>query len=149
MSRARARGYWRASQPARGQTLPSEPITLADGRVTIGGDASASVGPKDPGFFNYTDYEHSALRLLTIDLSASVKGGEHFTVLGELCSENVEAPQVCALWCRIWPWADRRFDVQAGVIPPTVHAFCAADVCGKTTHSIGLPAVGQVMPRPR
>ena len=34
----------------------------ADGRVTVGGDVSASFGSDDPGFFNYTDYEHSALR---------------------------------------------------------------------------------------
>ena len=32
------------SLPARAQTLPSEPLSLADGRVTIGGDVSATVG---------------------------------------------------------------------------------------------------------
>ena len=48
---------------ARAQGLPSEPVALAGGRLTIGGDVSASIGPDDTGFFNYTDYEHSALKL--------------------------------------------------------------------------------------
>ena len=58
------------ASPLRAQTLPSEPIALADGRVTVSGDVSASFGSRDPGFFDYTDYEHSALRLLRIDVSA-------------------------------------------------------------------------------
>jgi len=53
------------------QGLPSEPIALAGGRVTVGGDVSATVGSPDPGFFNYTDYEHSALRLVRIDVAAA------------------------------------------------------------------------------
>jgi hypothetical protein len=133
-----------ASQPARGQTLPSGPIALADGRVTIGGDVSASFGQNDTGFFNYTDYEHSALRMLTIDLTASVKGGEHFTVLGELRSENVEAPQVYALYLRIRPWADRGFDVQAGIIPPTFGAF-ARRTYAEDNPLIGYPLAYQYL----
>jgi hypothetical protein len=133
-----------ASQPARGQTLPSGPIALADGRVTIGGDVSASTGQNDTGFFNYTDYEHSALRMLTIDLTASVKGGEHFTVLGELRSENVAAPQVYALYLRIRPWADRMFDVQAGVIPPTFGAF-ARRTYAEDNPLIGYPLAYQYL----
>jgi hypothetical protein len=50
------------SLPARAQTLPSEPIVFGDGRLTIGGDAAVSCAPQDPGFFNYTDYQHSTLR---------------------------------------------------------------------------------------
>ena len=50
------------ARPARAQTLPSEPIVFAEGHVTLGGDAAVTFGPQDPGFFNYTDYEHSALR---------------------------------------------------------------------------------------
>ena len=46
----------------RAQSLPSEPIVIGDGRLTIGGDAAVTSAPQDPGFFNYTDYEHSALR---------------------------------------------------------------------------------------
>jgi hypothetical protein len=41
---------------AYAQGLPSEPIVLGGGRVVIGGEFTATVGPEDPGFFNYTDY---------------------------------------------------------------------------------------------
>ncbi len=74
---------------AAAQGLPSEPIALADGRVTVSGDVSAGFGSEDPGFFNYTDYEHSALRLFRVDLAAAVKAGPHFTVLGEIRTENL------------------------------------------------------------
>ena len=36
---------------AAAQVLPSEPVTLAGGRVVLGADAAVSVGPDDPGFF--------------------------------------------------------------------------------------------------
>jgi hypothetical protein len=108
---------------ARAQTLPSEPIALADGRVTVGGDVSATFGSRDPGFFNYTDYEHSALRLLRIDVSAAAKAGPHFSLLGEVRSENVDSLRAYALYARIRPWTGRDFDIQVGRIPPTFGAF--------------------------
>jgi hypothetical protein len=111
------------STPAAAQYLPSGPIALADGRVTIGGDVSASVGSADPGFFNYTDYEHSALRLMRVDLSASAKAGEHLALLGELQTENLDSVRPYALYLRIRPWTARAFDVQIGRIPPTFGAF--------------------------
>jgi hypothetical protein len=132
------------SQLARGQTLPSGPATLADGRVTVGGDVSASFGTDDPGFFNYTDYDHSALRMLVLDLTASVKAGDHLAVLGELRSENLQAPQVYGLYLRIRPWTDRRFDVQAGVIPPTFGAF-ARRTYAEDNPLIGYPLAYQYL----
>jgi hypothetical protein len=112
-----------ASAAARAQTLPSDPIVLADGQVTIGGDVSATIGSRDPGFFNYSDYEHSTLRTLRIDLTASARAGEHFSILGELRSENGETPRPYALYLRIRPWTGRRFDIQVGRVPPTFGAF--------------------------
>jgi hypothetical protein len=109
--------------PARAQGLPSEPLVLADGRLTVGGDVSASYGTADPGFFNYTDYEHSALRMLQIDLTGSLTAGEHLTLLGELRSENIETPQAYAFYVRIRPWTDRAFDIEAGRVPPVFGAF--------------------------
>src|SRR5512132_1085794 len=47
------------------QYLRSTPLALAGGRVVIGGDVQASVAPPDnESWFNYTDYEHDALRML-------------------------------------------------------------------------------------
>lgn len=114
---------WLSVASARAQTLPAEPIAIAGGRVTIGGDVSAAVGSEDPGFFDYTDYEHSELRLLRVDLSASVQGGEHFTLLGEVRSENLGGVRPYALYLRIRPWTTRAFDIQVGRVPPTFGAF--------------------------
>ena len=131
------------SLPAAGQTLPHEPVVLGGGRVTIGGDVSATfscadfdgpetsrsdsvrIGPcdGDHGYFNYTDYQHSALRMLRVDVTAAVKAGDQLTLLGELRTENAGAPQPYALYLRIRPWASRAFDVQVGRVPPTFGAF--------------------------
>ena len=120
---------------ATAQTLPSDPIAFGDGRVTIGGDVSATFscapanstyrGPcaEDGGFFNYTDYNHSLLRAVRVDLSASVKAGGHVSFLTEFRTENLSRPQPYALYVRVRPWKDRRVDIQAGRIPPTFGAF--------------------------
>ena len=54
---------------AAAQVLPERPLTLADGQVSVSGEVTASIGQRnDPGFFNYTDYEHNALRMLRLSL---------------------------------------------------------------------------------
>src|SRR5437667_941340 len=90
------------------QTLPSSPIVIADGHLTLGGDVAISFAPNDPGFFNYTDYEESALRLLRLDLTAAFKAGDHLAILGDIRSENafedgfrMERPRPYALYVRI------------------------------------------------
>src|SRR5207253_4130709 len=55
-----------ASARVGAQTLPSRPIVFGDGLLTFGGDVSAGYGSADRGFFNYTDYDHSALRLFRV-----------------------------------------------------------------------------------
>ena len=122
-----------ASQPAWAQGLPSEPIVVGGGWLTIGGDVSATFScaetaaegacAGDAGFFNYTDYEHSALRMLRVDVSAAVRATDRISVLGEVRSENGGRPQPYALFVRVKPWAGRDFDVQAGRVPPTFGAF--------------------------
>jgi hypothetical protein len=125
-----------AAGAASAQTLPSEPIALANGHVTLSGDASASFGTDDPGFFNYTDYEHSALRLLRMDLSAAVNAGPHFALLGEIRTENFGSVRPYALYLRIRPWTARDFDVQVGRVPPTFGAFA------RRTYASDNPLIG-------
>src|SRR5881397_1598731 len=72
-----------AAREASGGGWPSEPVALAGGRVTIGADVSASVGANDAGFFNYTDYDHSTLRTLRIDVMGAVNAGSHIAVLAK------------------------------------------------------------------
>jgi hypothetical protein len=129
---------------AGGQTLPSEPISIAGGRVTLGGDVSATIGDKDPGFFTFTDYAHSAIRMLRIDLSGSVKAGPHFTLLGEVRNENFGPVRPYALYMRIRPWTARNFDIQVGRVPPTFGAFARRTYAGDNP-LIGYPLAYQYM----
>jgi hypothetical protein len=129
---------------AGAQTLPSEPIAIAGGRVTFGGEIAGTIGPDDTGFFNYTDYAHSALRMLRIDLSAAVKAGPHFSLLGEVRSENFGQVRPYALYLRIRPWTKRNFDLQVGRVPPTFGAF-ARRTYPNDNPLIGYPLAYQYM----
>jgi hypothetical protein len=105
------------------QILPTEPVSFADGRVTISGDVLATVAPQESGFFNYTAYDHSALRMLQLNVAGSAVASDHLSVLGELRTQNFDAPQLMALYLRIRPWMRRALDIQVGRIPPTFGAF--------------------------
>jgi hypothetical protein len=124
--------------PAVGQVLPSEPLVFGAGRVTVSGDVSATYGcaripaqpgveatwcGNDTGFFNYTDYDRSTLRLLRIDVSASVRATSRLTILSDIRTENGAGITPYGLYVRIHPWEKRGIDIQAGRIPPTFGAF--------------------------
>ena len=121
---------------AHAQGLPDGPIVLGDGRVTLGGDVSWSISPEDTGFFNYTDYERSTLRLLRLALLATVKAGDHIEVLGEIRSENGDRPEPYALYLRVRPWTNRNLDIQVGRVPPTFGAFA------RRTYATDNPLIG-------
>jgi hypothetical protein len=130
--------------PAGAQVLPSEPIALAGGHVTISGDVTAAIGSDDAGFFNYTDYEHSALKLFRVDLSTSVTLNSHFTLLGEIRDENIDTLRAYAFYVRIRPWIDRAIDIQAGRVPPTFGAF-ARRVYATDNPLVGYPLAYQYL----
>jgi hypothetical protein len=120
------------SSSARAQDLPSGPVVFGAGRVTVGGEASATFScasttddscSGDTGFFNYSDYERSTLRGTRFDLTAAVKASGHLSVLADLRVENGRRPTPYALYARIRPWEQRSFDIQVGRIPPTFGAF--------------------------
>jgi len=106
-----------------GQTLPAGPMTFADSRVVVGGDVSASIAPTDPGFFNYTDYEHTTLRMFRLALSGSLRASQRVTILGEVQTENVDRPRPYALYVRVRPWLRHAVDIEAGRVPPAFGAF--------------------------
>ena len=129
---------------AGAQVLPSEPVTFAGGHVTVAGDVTAAIGPDDTGFFNYTDYEHSALKLFRVDLSTSVALNPHFTLLGEIRDENIDTLRAYAFYLRIRPWTDRAIDFQVGRVPPTFGAF-ARRVYATDNPLIGYPLAYQYL----
>jgi hypothetical protein len=124
---------------ARAQELPSGPVSLADGRVMIGADVSVSLTPQDDtegAWFNYTDYEHNALRLFRLALTADVRLTDRVSILTEIRSENADRVKPYALYVRIRPWRDRPIDIQAGRIPPTFGAFARRE------YATGNPLIG-------
>ena len=58
---------------ASAQVLPTEPVSVAGGRVVFGGEVFVTFGKKDPGWFNYTDYEYNALRNIRLSLATEVR----------------------------------------------------------------------------
>jgi hypothetical protein len=136
-----------SATPVRAQDLPSGPISFGDGLVTIGTDISVSATPQDDGdgaWFNYTDYEHNALRLFRIGVTADVRLTDRVSVLTEIRSENGDSVKPYALYVRVRPWRDRQIDIQGGRIPPTFGAFSRRDY-GAGNPLIGYPLAYQYL----
>jgi hypothetical protein len=108
-----------ALAPARAE----EPVTLFGGRLAFGGEVSGTIAPEDEGWFNYSDYETSTLRLFRLDLAAEARLLPFASVLLDVRSDNLDAPRVYALYLRVRPWAGREIDLQAGLVPPVFGAF--------------------------
>ena len=130
--------------PAAAQWLPEEPVSVAGGRVVLGGEVTATIGENDPGFFNYTSYEFSALRNFRMGLSAEVRATEHFQVLGEMRFDQGRVLEMYGLFLRIRPWPERRFDIQAGRIPPAFGAMTRT-AYGSSNLLIGQPLAYQYL----
>jgi len=135
-----------ASPPgARAQLLPSGPITTAHGTVTVGGEATATVGSRDDSaYFNYTDYEHNALRMFRVSLSGMWRPVERLAFLTEIRSENAQRVVPYAMYVRVRPWKGRALDVQAGRIPPVFGAFARRSY-GADNPLIGYPLAYQYL----
>ena len=123
--------------PAAAQWLPEEPLSLAGGRVVLGGEVTATFGEEDPGFFNYTSYEFSALRNFRMGVSAELRATERLQVLGEVRFDQGRVLEAYGLFVRVRPWPARRFDIQAGRIPPTFGAMT------RTAYGSGNILIGQ------
>lgn len=133
-----------ARAAAHGQALPTEPVSLGDGRLVVGAEVIATFASSDPGFFNYTDYEYSALRNFRIGVAAEVRASRRLQFLGELRMDHGDIVQPFALYARIRPWPDRPFDIQVGRIPPTFGLF-GRGTYGTSNMLIGTPLAYQYL----
>ncbi len=133
-----------AAEIATAQVLPENPISLAGGHVVLGAEFSATVAPDDPGFFNYTSYEFSALRNVRLGLSVEVRANDRLQVLGEVRLDQGRVLEAYALFVRVRPWPARRFDIQAGRIPPTFGAMSRTSY-GSSNILIGQPLAYQYL----
>jgi hypothetical protein len=124
------------------QGLPTEPVSVGDGRFVLGAEVTATIANSDPGFFNYIDDEYSMVRNLRVGVTAEVRAARRLQFLGELRMDYLHVHPF-ALYARIRPWPERRFDIQAGRIPPTFGAF------GRTSYGgnllIGSPLAYQYL----
>jgi hypothetical protein len=113
-----------AASRAGAQILPENPVRSADGRLVLSAEVIGTFGSQDDvTFFNYTDYEHNALRMLRIGTSAVWRPTSWLALAGELRSEDLEHPGVYAAYARIKPWENRGLTIDVGRIPPTFGAF--------------------------
>jgi len=130
--------------PAEAQWLPEAPVSLAGGHVVIGAEVSATIAPEDPGFFNYTSYEFSALRNVRLGMSAEIRATDRVQVLGEVRLDQGTVLEAYGLFLRIRPFPSRRFDLQAGRIPPTFGAMSRTSY-GSSNLLIGQPLAYQYL----
>lgn len=126
-----------AAELATAQVLPEEPIALAGGHLVLGAEVTATFAPDDPGFFNYTTYEFSALRNVRLGVSAEVRASDRLQLLGEVRLDQGRVLEAYGLFVRFRPWPARRFDIQAGRIPPTFGAL------SRTSYGGGNILIGQ------
>ncbi|HET7217807.1 MAG TPA: hypothetical protein VFJ02_07150 [Vicinamibacterales bacterium] len=106
------------------QQLPSGPVTAFDGRLSVGGEVSGTFGAEDhSAYFNYTDYEYNALRMLRIALAAAWRPATRLELVGEVRSEDLDQVRAYAAYLRVRPWPAHAFDVQVGRIPPSFGAY--------------------------
>ena len=126
------------------QVLPEEPISLAGGHIVFGAEVTATFAPEDPGFFNYTSYEFSALRNVRMGVSAEIRANDRVQLLGEVRFDQGRVLEAYGLFVRVRPWPARRFDLQVGRIPPTFGAMSRTSY-GSSNMLIGQPLAYQYL----
>jgi hypothetical protein len=108
----------------RAQLLPDRPIRAFDGQVTVSGEVVGTFGSADEdAFFNYTDYEHNALRMFRLALSGAWRPSDRVAFVGEVRSEDFAQVKAFGAYVRVRPFRSIALDIQAGRIPPSFGAF--------------------------
>lgn len=99
-----------------------QPASVLGGRLTIGGEVSGTFGSEDEGFFNYSNYDTSQLRLFRADLALELRLLPVASLLADVRSDNLRAPRVYALYLRLAPGSGR-LALQAGLVPPVFGSY--------------------------
>src|SRR4051794_13339708 len=87
------------AHPLGAQILPERPVVFAGGRAVVSGDVSVTTSCShaenddsrctgDTGFFNYSDYDHSTLRMARFGVTTSVRINNHISALADMRLEN-------------------------------------------------------------
>ena len=143
----RAGARWTAVVALAAAAAPAfaaDPRSLAGGRLRLGGEASFALAAEDEGFFNFTDYRDSYLRMARLGASAELRLSPHLSLLGEARTYNLRDLRAYALYARVRPFAAREVDFQIGRIPPVFGAF-ARRRYGPDNPLLGLPQAYQYL----
>ncbi len=112
-------------------------MTAFDGRVTIGAEVVATLSDEDEiAFFNYTDYEHNALRSFRAALTGMWRPLERLAFIADVRSDNLEDVRAYAAYVRVRPLRDHALDIQAGRIPPVFGSFA------RQAYTLDNPVIG-------
>lgn len=134
-----------AAAPAAGQQLPAGPARAFDGKLVAGAEVTGTLAESDESaYFNYTDYEHNALRMLRLALTAAWKPSDRLAFVAEVRSEDFADVRPYAAYVRVRPFRNRAFDIQAGRIPPAFGAF-SRRAYGTDNLLIGFPLAYQYL----
>jgi hypothetical protein len=115
-------------------------------QVTVSGEATATFGSRDDvAFFNYTDYEHNALRMFRVSLAGMWQPSARVAFLTELRSEDAQRIIPYAMYARVRPFAGRALFIQAGRIPPVFGAFGRRTYGADANPLIGYPLAYQYL----
>jgi hypothetical protein len=113
------------------------PFRSSDGRLLVGGEIVGTFGESDnTAFFNYTDYEHNALRMMRLALAGQWRPMARVALVAEIRSEDLSRVDTHAAYVRIRPWESHAFDIQAGRIPPAFGAY------GRRAYNADNPLIG-------
>jgi hypothetical protein len=103
-------------------------LTTLDGRLSFGGELTATVGGEDDAYFTYADYEHSTVSLLRLGLVSTWRPTDWLSFLVELRAEGdsrdgqwVGSPY--AAYVRLKPWRARPVELRVGRVPTAFGAF--------------------------
>ena len=122
---------------AGAQTLPAGPLRSPDGSLLVGGEIVGTVGaPDSTAFFNYTDYEHNALRMFRVAIAGQWRPVAPVAFVAEVRSEDLQHVDAHAAYVRVRPWQAHAFDIQAGRIPPSFGAY------GRRAYNADNPLIG-------
>lgn len=125
--------------------LPDHPIGNASGTLAAGAEVSATLSRRDDvAFFNYTDYDNDALRLVRVRFTGEWRPRTQLSVVGEARSVGRNHFELAAAFVRWRPVAKWRVDIQAGRIPPVIGAF-ARRAYGRDNPLVGSPLAYQYL----
>jgi hypothetical protein len=129
LTAAAAASWAMLARPASAQLLPSHPITLLGGRLSLGGDGSVAISTSDhESYFNYGDYQYDTMRLVRLGLAATLRLGSRVVAATEVRSEGETTGGAwrvypVSLFVAVRPFGESSLTVGAGIVQPAFGAF--------------------------